>query len=421
MELSRAKAGPPQDRGVALEGIRVLEVAGTFGAYAGRLFAGLGADVVLVEPPCGATARTAGPFVGNAPAPENSLTFAYLHAGKRSVTLDLENPEGQQVFRRLAAAMDVIIEGEPAGVMSSRHLGYEDLSAAHPSLVYTSITPFGQTGPCVGYQATDLVLLALGGLLYLGGYPDSEPVRVYGDQAILAADQYAAVGTMLSILGAEANGRGRHVDVAAQECVAMAIENAAQYFELEGHVRRRVPPRPEAGRGVYECRDGYIHMMAVPRGVGAARYWQPMVQMLIDGGSEGAEELLKPQWLTAEWTATEEAKAAFDEVFMPFAMRHTKAQLYEAAQEYHFPLCPLSTPADLLQSPQLKHRDYFIDVPHPASGRSLKMPGAPFKLDATPWRVQRPAPMLGEHNREIYPQFGFSLDEVEDLAAKGVI
>src|SRR4051812_31957966 len=140
----------------ALAGLRILEVAGPFGAYCGKLFAELGADVILVEPPGGAALRHAAPFAEAAPGPDASLTFAYLHSSKRGITLDLDMADGQALFRRLAVSAAAVVESAPGGFLDARGLGYEALAAANPALVYTSISPFGREGPYADFPATDL-------------------------------------------------------------------------------------------------------------------------------------------------------------------------------------------------------------------------------------------------------------------------
>jgi benzylsuccinate CoA-transferase BbsE subunit len=401
-----------------LAGLRVLEVAGPLGEYCGKLFADLGADVILVEPPGGASSRREGPFVDQVPGIERSLTFSYLHTSKRGITLDLDSVAGQQLFRRLAAQAGLVVESEPAGAMQARGLGYEALKAEQPSLVYTSITPFGSEGPYVDYEATDLVLLAMGGLLYLGGYGDGEPIRAHGNQALLAAGQFAAIGSLLAVLEAEQSGQGQFVDVSAQECVVMAHETAIQFYDLEKVVRRRTgEDQRQAGLGVYPCKDGHIYLLVG----GLARFWDELVNWLEGEGVAGAEELRDPKWQTLEFAQSEEGKARFLEIFRPFTMRHTKAELYEAGKQQRLPLCPVNTPADLASSPQLQARNYLTIVQSDGLGRALEMPGAPYQLSATPWRVQRPAPGLGEHNSEIFAEVQVTADDLARLSAAGVI
>ena len=387
----------------ALKGLRVLDLSGPLGNYAGKLFGDLGADVVLVEPPEGSGLRHRPPFLGNQPGVENSLAFAYNNTSKRSITLDLARAEGQARLRRLVESADLLLETERPGVMNARGLGYAELAALRPSLVMLSITPFGQTGPYAQYEAEDIVALALGGMLSLGGYPDTAPMRVHGDQAILCASMYGAVAASISLWQAEATGQGEHIDVSMQESVVMALENAVQFYDLEGTVRKRWAGEQRfAGTGVYACRDGYVFLMA--GGIGANRFWDRTLQWFADEGMVGVERLYGPEWQTVEHLGSDAAKQTFNEVYGPWAMQRSKAELYHGGQARKIPIAPVSSPADIVENRQLLSRGHFVDVQHAVARRVLRMPGAPYQLSATPWRIQRPAPRLGEHNDEVWAE-----------------
>src|ERR1700730_15586851 len=219
----------------AAAGALVLDLSGLAGQYCGKQFADLGADVVLVEPVGGSSVRREGPFLDDRAHAEFRLQCAYVNCGTRGIAVDLDGPEGQQITRQLARDADLIIESENPGLMKRRRLGFASLVASNPKLVMTSVTPFGQTGPYANYAAGDIVALALGGLLYLGGYPDTSPIAAYGNQAYLAAAQFASVASMMALLAADegAETTGRHVDVSIQECVTMGLETAIQYYDLE--------------------------------------------------------------------------------------------------------------------------------------------------------------------------------------------
>lgn len=410
----------PESAPSALSGLRVLEVASPLTSYCGKMFADLGADVVLVEPPQGCRMRRERPFIADLPGPEASLAFAYYNTSKRGVTLDLERDEGRALFSRLAAAADLVLEGEKPGVMARRGFAYDELARPNRRIVMTSVTPFGQTGPYAQFAGEDLVGLAMGGLLYLGGYPDAAPTRVYGEQAFLGASMYGAVASMLALTEAELTGDGQHVDVSMQECMVMAMETAVQYYDLEGTVRKRYAGQQRfAGTGVFECRDGYIYMMA--GGIGANKFWSYSLQWLMDEKVPGVERLQGEHWNQIDYLLTEEAKRIFAEVFAPWAKTRSKAELYHEGQRRHIPLAPINTPADILGSGQLAHRDYFVRVPHARRDEPLLMPGAPYRLARTPWRIGRPAPRLGEHNAEVLGAAGVALGELEQLAGAGVI
>lgn len=404
----------------ALDGLRVLEIASPLTAYCGKMFADLGADVVLIESPGGCQLRRERPFIDDNPGAETSLAFAYHNTSKRGITLNLASEEGCDLFRRVAGAADLVLEAEKPGLMARRGLGYEVLASASRKLVVTSITAFGQTGPYSQFESEDLVGVAMGGLLYLGGYPDAAPIRAYGGQALLGASMYAAVASMLALTDADLTGEGQQVDVSMQECMVMAMENAVQFFDLEGTVRKRYAGIQRfAGTGVFPCRDGYIYMMA--GGIGANKFWSYSLQWLLDEKVPGVERLQGERWNDIDYLMTDGAKRIFAEVFAPWAKTRTKTELYHEGQRRHIPLAPINTPADIMGSEQLAHREYFVHVPHAQRGEPLMMPGAPYQLSRTPWRIARPAPRLGEHNAEVLGAIGVARGALEQLAGAGVV
>src|SRR5690554_2253015 len=183
----------------ALEGIIVLDLAGALGNYCGKLFADMGADVILIEPPEGAPTRHTGPYVENGTLPEASLRYQYENTNKRSVVLNLEQAGDRDIFLQLAGRAALMIESEAPGVMARRGLSYATLRAANPALTLTSISPFGQDGPYAEWLATDLTAMAMGGMMYLAGYPDAEPMVACGEQAIGASNLFAAVASLAAV------------------------------------------------------------------------------------------------------------------------------------------------------------------------------------------------------------------------------
>lgn len=411
---------PADTAPLALEGVRILDLSGRRGQYCGKLFGDLGAEVILVEPPNGSSVRREGPFVNDRPGVEASLSFAYLNTSKRGITLDLDQPEGQKLLKRLCARADIVIESEKPGIMVRRGLGYDDLKAVRSSLVYTSLSAFGSSGPYADYEADDLTALALGGMLYLGGYTDSPPIAAYGEQAYAAVSLFGAVATMAALYAAETSGEGDLVDVSMQECVVMALENAAQTYDLENTVRKRYGGQQrQAAMGVYACKDGFIYLLA--GGLAAGRFWPSLAKWLVDAGAPGAMELQEKCWLETKFIQTQEAMDKFAAIFEPFVINLTKDEIDRAGKERRIPLSPITTPADVLNNRQLRYRKFFVDVWNACAGRDITMPGAPYKLLGTPWRISRPAPALGQHNLEIYGELGLGARELQPLTAAGVI
>src|ERR1700751_4139931 len=309
-----AASGAP----AALGGIRVLDLSGLAGQYCGKQFADLGADVILVEPVGGSPVRREGPFLGDRAHVEFSLQFAYFNAGKRGIAVDLDRLGGQHIVRQLAGDADLIIESEKPGVMERRGLSFASLVASNPKLVMTSVTPFGQTGPYANYEAEDIVALALGGLLYLGGYPDTSPIAAHGNQAYLAAAQFASVASMMALLAADEGGdsTGRHVDVSIQECVTMGLGTAITFYDLEKTVRKRASGEQiMAGVGVFACAGGQVYLLA--GGIASTRFWENLVNWMVDEGVDGARQLLEPTWSSHDYLSTPEAKTIFHALFAP--------------------------------------------------------------------------------------------------------
>ena len=216
----------------ALAGLRVLDLADQSGALAGRLLAGLGADVVLVEPPAGSPLRRIPPCFDGAPAGQGSLFFWFYAAGKRSVACDVATPDGTALLDRLAARADVRIETGPPGATAA-------LRARHPRLVVASITPFGQHGPYRDWRSSDLVAQAMGGMLAVSGRPDRPPLHSLGLQAYHQAGVLAATGVLAALLARDTTERGQHVDVSLQAAVAASLEHVPGFFHQDGRVAHR--------------------------------------------------------------------------------------------------------------------------------------------------------------------------------------
>jgi benzylsuccinate CoA-transferase BbsE subunit len=369
----------------ALDGLRVLDLAGPFGNYAGKLLCDLGAEVVLAEPPEGAPTRRMEPTT----AEGESLTFAYQNAGKSSVVAE----PGSAALRDLIAAADVVLGSGAANWPSIWSLDLDELRSSRPELVVVSVTPFGLTGPYAEWDGTDIVCLALGGLLALGGYGDGAPLQVAGEQALHSAQLFGAVGAMLAVLHAEQTGEGQLVDASAQETVSMALEHAIQYYDLEGTVRGRQTGRQRgAGAGLFPCADGWVYLFV--GGIASGRFWTRFTEWMRDEAVPGAEGLAEPRWLERDYVESAEAKERFSTLFEGYAASRGKEQLYAAGQARGIPIAPVRSMSEVAASPQLAHRDYFRDIVTP-SGRSIAAPGAPYRLSATPWRIAGPAPVLG--------------------------
>ncbi len=376
----------------ALDHLRVLDVTQELG-YASKLFADMGAEVIMVEPPEGVAARRRGPFLEGAGA-DASLHFQYLAAGKRSVVLDLERAEDQAAFRALAESADIVIDDQLQSVWEARGLGYATLA---PGLVWCAVTWFGQTGPRAGERADAFTAMAAGGMAWLTGYEDTGPLVVEGELATYAAAQYAAVMSLLAALGRDRAG-GQFIDVSVQEVVALGTETAPQFYELKGVMRRRAGERErQAGIGLYPCRDGFVLLYAADSGLGTG--WTNLVRWLVDAGVGEAACLHDAQWQDNAFKATEEARRVFRTLFARFAATRGRQELFEDGQRRHIAIAPINDAAAALADPHLAACGFFTTVGE-ISGRPVWGPGAPYRLGATPWQAGARAPFLGEHRLE---------------------
>jgi len=360
----------------ALAGVRVLDCTDELGAYGTRILAALGADVVRVVDPL----RAAG-----MPRDEYDACF---NAGKAIVAMDPTNEEHRSLLTRLVERADVIVESTGNSLLAAVGLTADYVAQANPRAVHTRISPLGPDGPDAGQRASDLTLMARGGLMYLAGEPDRAPIRAAGHQTAIATGLYGAIGSLIALLNAEATGRGQRVDVSALEVVATTLENSVQFWDLERTIRKRTGSKPrEAGSGLFRCQDGYIYLMAgrltTPRG------WIAIVEWLIEAGIEGAGVLEEPQWKEYTFRTTPAATALFLEVFGRFAAERKMVDLYEEGQRRGIVVCPLNTPLDLIEDKQLRHRRFFVSMD--VDGRSVQVPRGPFLMSATPLISPRPA------------------------------
>jgi benzylsuccinate CoA-transferase BbsE subunit len=402
----------------ALEGLRVVDMSGALGNYATKMFAELGADVVLVEPLEGNELRHHPPFVDGVESLDRSIPFFFHNTSKRSIRVDTQQQEGQEVVRRLASNSDLVVESDRPGEMGRRGLGFEDLRKINPRIVMTSITPFGQTGPYSQFQYADIVCMALGGLLWMGGYADGPPVRAVGDQSFMAANLFGAIASMAALTHAELTGEGQHIDVSVQEAVVMGLENAAQSYDMEGVIRRRFGGQQrQAGFGVFPCGDGHVFLLA--GGIGGNRFWGNLIDWMREEGESNLEELSGPEWGEKEFLALASSKELFERRFVRFAESRTKEQLYRDAQRWRVPLCPINKPSDVLENSQLRSREFFVGLE--AFGRTFDMPGAPYRMTGTPWKLSRPAPGPGEHTDEILREIDYEDVGIQTLRSKGVV
>ncbi|HEY1850135.1 MAG TPA: CoA transferase [Candidatus Binataceae bacterium] len=396
----------------ALAGLKVLDLSNFRGQLCGRMLADMGADVIKVEPPGGDEARRLGPFVDGHPHRDRSLFFWFYNLNKRSLTLDLKHPRGADLLRQLARGADLIIESFAPGTMDAMGLGWETLHAANPALILLSIAPFGQTGPYRDFAADDTVLAALGGMLYVNGWPGRAPVRPWGLQAYHSSAYYAAIATMCALFARDRDGVGQWIDLSMQEATIAAVEHVAGSYFGAGQIEpRRGTLHWSRYFRVGKCRDGYVMHCSLGD-------WTSLVQWVAGDGK--AQDLTGPEWEDVQFRAAN-AEHLFD-VLDEWVKEYDREDLLERAQTLRLPYASVRNPEALLDDAQLLARGYFVEVEHPELGRTVRYPGAPYLFNGSPWRVRRRPPLVGEHSGEILrDELGLDTVEIAALFAEGII
>ena len=396
----------------ALGGLRILDLTNYRGQFCGRLLADMGADVIKVEPPGGDEARSIAPFVDDLPHRDRSLFFWFYNLNKRSLTLDLKNPRGAALLLQLARGADLVIESDAPGTIDARGLGWTALHAVNPALILLSIAPFGQDGPYRDFDADDTVLAALGGMLYVNGWPGHAPVRPWGLQAYHSSAYYAAIAAMCALFARDRDGAGQWIDLSMQEATAAAVEHVAGSYFGDGRVEpRRGTLHWSRYFRVGKCRDGYIMHCSLGD-------WTSLIEWVASDGK--AQDLTGPQWEDAQYRAAH-AEHLFD-VLDAWVAGYDREELLERAQTLRLPYATVRNPEALFDDEQLRARGYFVEVDHPELGRKFRYPGAPYVFNASPWVVRRRPPLMGEHTGEILrDELGLGADELAALAAEGII
>lgn len=415
-----------------LAGYRVLDLTNEKGLLCGKILGDIGADVIKIEPPGGDASRNIGPFYKNIPHPEKSLFWFAFNTSKRGITLNIETVDGQDILKRLVKTADFVIESFEPGYMEKLGLGYSKLEQNNPRIIFTSITPFGQTGPYAHFKATDIIPWAMGGFMCLCAEIEGMPYRVCPPQCYRQGSLHAAMASMIAHYYREATGKGQHLDVSMQQASIGFLSNAAETWDLyrinlrgfgPGQmVARPTPPGPLRVRFHWPCKDGYINFW--PAGGGIVSLVNSTKAMLEIANREGmAGDLQNYDWANFDLTKiSQEEYNKIESVFLKFLQTQAKQEIYEEAIKKGIVCCPLNTTEDIVKSPQLAARSYFAQIEHPELEDTIAYPGAPVKLSAARWQVSRRPPLIGEHNEEIYgKELGFSKEELIMLKGARII
>jgi crotonobetainyl-CoA:carnitine CoA-transferase CaiB-like acyl-CoA transferase len=396
--------------GGGTSGIRVVECgSGVAAAYAAKLLADVGADVIKVEPPGGDVTRQRGPFRDDRPDPEGSGLFAYLNTNKRGTTADLTTPEGRALLAGLLASADIVVHDVPPAGQAALGLDAATLTAAHPALVVASISVFGDTGPHAHWKGYELTASNAGGWAFLSPgaspYPELPPLKAFGAQCEYTGGAYAALASLAAYRHRLKTGAGQAVDVSEQEAVACMLEMNLMHWTYAGRETSRLGTRAVGPWFIGDCADGKVFALSVEEA-----QWERLVEFMGN-----------PDWAGEEIFADRVVRGQNADVLQTLMsdwVASFKVQdLYRAAQERRIPFAPVNTTEMLYGNEHLAARAYFVRHEQPGMG-TLTLPGRPSQYGRTSWSLRRPAPRLGEHAAEIAAEAARGGAAHEDAGAR---
>jgi len=410
---------------------RILDLTNEKGFLCGKALGDFGADVIKIERPGGDPARSLGPFYHDIPDPEKSLYWFAFNANKRSITLDIETADGREVFKNLVKTADVVIESFAPGYMDKISLGYPVLSQVNPGIILTSISGFGQKGPYRNYNDRNLAVWALSGYMYITGEPDRPPLAPSYPHAHLIGAMNGAVGTVIALCQRRLTGRGQQVDASSHQGLVFAISIetklpwAMQKINVTRDGRERVKVMSKDGMIkmplLWECQDGAVAYnfwlgpgFAVPNRALVA--W--IKESGVDPGILGRFDWEKDGFNNYTLDEVKDVRRVLEQFFM----KHTKMELHDGALERRIQLTPVLTPKDLLEFPQLMARNFWREVEHPELSTKITYPGGFVKTGIGDCGVRFRAPLIGEHNDDIYKgELGMSTEDMVNLKQRRII
>lgn len=408
-----------------LNGLRALELTGELSCFCGKLLAHFGVDVIKIEKVGGDLERNIGPFYHDIQDLEKSLYWFAYNESKRGITLNLESPEGQDIFKKLVAKSDFVIESFPVGYMQKLGLNYQSLSQINPGLIMTSITPFGQTGPYKYYKATDLIAMAMGGIMSLNGDPDGPPCRLDPYHSYCLTGINAALATLIAYFYRTSSGEGQYIDISLVECIVKEdyYEIPISWINGRHNAVRQGAYMFRAGvntRCIWPCKDGYVTWTFFGGRIGAKEN-QSLAEWLDEEGISG--ELKNINWEQLNFDdITQEKIDRIEKPVLELTKRYKKMELENEAIKRGIRISAVNDIKDLDENSQLAFRDYWKIIDHSELSDAIKYPGQLFISTETETGPKHRAPLIGEHNKEIYgDELGFDMPALADLKEKGVI
>src|SRR5215469_6261497 len=394
----------------ALSHLKVLDLTHYLaGPFCTKLMAGFGAEVIKVEKPrTGDGLREVGPFYQGIEGRERSIPFLWLNTGKKSITLNINSPEGREILSHLICDADILIENFAPGVMERFGFGFDAVHRLQPRVIMTSIKNFGQSGPYADYKAEEITEYAMSGLMQLTGRPDRPPLCCGPAMSQYTAAIQAYFATVLAIWQREITGVGQHVNVSIRESNLDNVEVALTEYLHTGKVpNRNSDEHALVPWKLYPCKNGYAAIIGGPM-----RHWP------------GAVSMFENTWLMnpdlQHMGGRIKHRAEVGEAILPWLAEHEKKEIYEAGQRRGLAFGYLADADEIFHSPQHQARSFFVSVDHPSTGPQPYC-GAPFRSSVNSWRLAR-APLLGEHTEAIITQtLGYTREDLARFRAQGVV
>ena len=408
--------------------VKVLELADEKGEFCGKLLAGAGAEVLKVEPPGGNPTRSLGPFYHDEPHPDRSLYFWHYNFGKRGVTLDIHSAEGVELLKKLIAQSDVLLDSLPLDTLTKLGLDWESLQQLNPRLIYVALTPFGRSGPWRDYKANDLVHLALGGQMMCCGYSpneegtyDTPPIAPQMWHAYHIAGNQAFMAIVGALIGRETSGQGEMIDVPIHQAVSVCTEidvpnwiynQTACYRQTGRHAQPVIGPEVQ-----FPTKDGrYSIILPNPFPGG----YETLVSFLDSKGKAG--DLTDKKYDDPNNRKGLAFAKHFADVQAECVAAFGLEEIWREGQNLGIPWSPIRKPEENLQDVQWQMRETFTEVEHPELGERFPYVGAPMLPNEVSWRKGPRAPLVGEHNAEVYcGQLALSQDELAALKARKIV
>lgn len=400
-----------------LAGLRVFDLTRILaGPTCTQLLGDLGADIIKIERPGEGddTRRWGPPYVRNADGSESDASAYYLasNRNKRSLTIDIAKPEGQELAKRLIADCDILVENFKAGGLKKYGLDYDSVKAVRPDIVYCSITGFGQSGPYASRAGYDYLAQGMGGMMSLTGDPEGEPMKVGVGISDIMCGMYATSAILAAIHHRTKTGEGQYIDLALLDTQVAWLVNEGLNYLVSGKVPKRLGNEHAniVPYKVMPCKDGYFILA-----VGNDRQFQRFCTFA--GAPELAED---PRFATNSLRIAN--REALYEILPEYTRKYTIDEWVEGLSELGVPCGPVNTLDRVFEDPQVQHREMQISMPYPGSEKGeVDLIGNPVKMSRTPVEYRVPPPHVGEHTEEVLKEFGLSEEEIARLRGDEII